>query len=1787
MSDILRKRVMHATNRDDDNGRFSQPSTPISRDQIDDLLAQCRSDLGASPQSRTSVASTATFHTARNIEISTESGGRKLMSEDEVSSLVHNALRRARQATSSSSISPRHRMRRAGGGSNPLSPHSMAGSTGSRPPPSPTKSSVFFPENQGSNANETSSPSAYMRGRSGRVALPAKYSKLDSSLESKGSFVAPSIVGSQEFASTIEATVSNISGFSDAPQYSSNTYGLSRAPTEDESLPHDASMNSSEAIIRRVEEEIANARRAAQEANRRLAGVSSSLRSPASSNARSHLTTRAKEPTPPSPTYGRTQHPRSEAIPPSMSTESDNLDNKYSSAMEVLAAEFDDDGPSFDRSASEPEVISPPSIRRKQPALSVETSFSDPTEEDKQDEHEDIESRCEIMEDKKVEDFPQDDPQDDKCFAKYRHIISPREESSSPWKQFEPSQVNDKNFEPTRIADKNREVPEFPILESEAMDKTRYTAPHVKAKSADDMMAVPQEAKEVKAVDVTEALHMASKPKGTSAGLPSHYSAQGNVFMRMLNNEDHTPKDSLEISTGKLEKTPSKEIIDLTAMGSLVSSPNEVANDQSLSLPESTDRNESTNLVVDLDHEMDSNANELKIPYSEVDGSTSNVERAGSFESTEGDFQVDRQSALESTSPLTEHISLSHSEGPGQIVPKIFANVSSDNEVLEGHESTKEDKEDGEDISLPIFLNDDPTMSLDESTGNALVENESLPISMNNVPALSVDESAHDIVENVSLPQSSINDPTMSLDESTGNDLVENESLPISLNNDLTMSLDESTHDIVENVSLPHPSKNDPTVSFDESTHGMVEEVSQPNTLKNDTTPSLDESTLYTEVVPSNGTVDGFDAHDLAQFVVGKDESIGITADSKNVDNTEHLLDNVAADSCSERGSNMDDDLGSMTKERESECIPKKYDDLQPQSTKASEANENSVDIPTQPFAVQLDDGGEEFGFEITAAWSTSKRDGLGYTCTGNETNLVPETEPEVEMSLTASSGVGGSASHGQTDEPIVTYPSVEDLSGTAQLFQQIGTSEHDENNRKDADEAKLSSNSEDNECVKRQETISSDASSLYDGPSYTASSENDTEASVVSTAKKGRVESVLESHSRESEPNIEVAKECAIPIDLDDTHSPSADTAVAGNGEKDCNLEENQGTPLVSGSGSSDATQVAGNNEFQLPEQSNAVGDEHRVVEIQSPSKSTNSFWWTEGSGEQEDNDEAKDKVVPEGPDGESEGKQETKTTSLLVRAPSPQQLELSAKCVVSETKQQHMPPDATPSPVQENNPSESNQAAPKTDPVPVSASLRSSKVRFKQRYPVPPLPNRPRASEDIIKDNRVARDGCALFLKKPKPDLQELLDAARGSSIPRRSNACGALKVLTLQKKNKLTLVRTAGFLDALVFATSAKLSRRDMEASLNARARAVCAISSVAEPKDNRELVMEHPGLMAALVKTAIEDNGEARTAACGAFAMLAKTPANREPLAHTNNLLNVLAMILTGKLVPDQLEETKPTYSADDEDSVHSASSCSGSESSGSGAESDFSHSKDEDEVTLPTVMSMREQKREQNGEIAQRGQMNACATLLHISKQCGATPLMCYNESLMEGLIDVLQIEDDPMHTKYLEILCNLSRFPENNTYLAQFPGMIDTLVENGKSPSAADRLWALRTLQNISSDVAGKSIIATRVVLEMLSMGVMRDSIEEKIAATSTLYNLSTEPGAVVPLTNTKNVVATLVHVAHNPDSPSVVRTLACDALATIGLWLQTLAGAGTFPPELNEPIALPSYVTSGWQRWD
>lgn len=173
-----------------------------------------------------------------------------------------------------------------------------------------------------------------------------------------------------------------------------------------------------------------------------------------------------------------------------------------------------------------------------------------------------------------------------------------------------------------------------------------------------------------------------------------------------------------------------------------------------------------------------------------------------------------------------------------------------------------------------------------------------------------------------------------------------------------------------------------------------------------------------------------------------------------------------------------------------------------------------------------------------------------------------------------------------------------------------------------------------------------------------------------------------------------------------------------------------------------------------------------------------------------------------------------------------------------------------------------------------------------------------------------------------------------------------------------------------------------------------------------------------------------------------------------------------------------------------------------------------------------------------------------------------------------------------LHGKCLEMLCNVSKLPGNTAMMTRFPGMVDTLVSSGYSRETMDRIWSLRTLQNLTSNASSKAQLATSTLLTLLINCVTSKNTGEQHAAMATLLNLSTDPSAVVPITSTKNVLATLVYLAHHADSTSDIRLMACNALATVGLWLQTVSGFGSIPEDTRR-VLLPSHKTAGWLIWD
>ena len=233
---------------------------------------------------------------------------------------------------------------------------------------------------------------------------------------------------------------------------------------------------------------------------------------------------------------------------------------------------------------------------------------------------------------------------------------------------------------------------------------------------------------------------------------------------------------------------------------------------------------------------------------------------------------------------------------------------------------------------------------------------------------------------------------------------------------------------------------------------------------------------------------------------------------------------------------------------------------------------------------------------------------------------------------------------------------------------------------------------------------------------------------------------------------------------------------------------------------------------------------------------------------------------------------------------------------------------------------------------------------VSFKNPAPVIPLRELFKNSDEILKKHTKRRKAVEPNLVEPKPQIKELIEGLKSDTVARRSNACGTLKLMASQKKNVMMLGKTEGLLDALLLVSKQSPEGADSPAIATYRHRALTTIALLCQAKENRREICENRDLLDTLFSIMKNDNGEALLHSCSAIAALAKTEENREILVDQDGLIEELANTLIA--LKDVSLESK-----------------------GHGPIS-------------PT------QSRVSNTQkIASSARLNACAALLHLSKQC--------------------------------------------------------------------------------------------------------------------------------------------------------------------------------------------------------
>jgi len=176
---------------------------------------------------------------------------------------------------------------------------------------------------------------------------------------------------------------------------------------------------------------------------------------------------------------------------------------------------------------------------------------------------------------------------------------------------------------------------------------------------------------------------------------------------------------------------------------------------------------------------------------------------------------------------------------------------------------------------------------------------------------------------------------------------------------------------------------------------------------------------------------------------------------------------------------------------------------------------------------------------------------------------------------------------------------------------------------------------------------------------------------------------------------------------------------------------------------------------------------------------------------------------------------------------------------------------------------------------------------------YPLQPPMAPPRSAQAIIADHCKPIDHVLPDYLPAKPQVQELIAAIKGESLVRRSNACGAIKVLASHKQNQVILARTEGLIEALVFATGDAIS-----ANTRTLIRATSALQLLATLKENRRFLCEQANLLTCLVKVMNGNANEARAISSRTVALLAKSEENRNRLVNVEGLVTTLCNVVRG-------------------------------------------------------------------------------------------------------------------------------------------------------------------------------------------------------------------------------------------------------------------------------------------------
>ena len=435
---------------------------------------------------------------------------------------------------------------------------------------------------------------------------------------------------------------------------------------------------------------------------------------------------------------------------------------------------------------------------------------------------------------------------------------------------------------------------------------------------------------------------------------------------------------------------------------------------------------------------------------------------------------------------------------------------------------------------------------------------------------------------------------------------------------------------------------------------------------------------------------------------------------------------------------------------------------------------------------------------------------------------------------------------------------------------------------------------------------------------------------------------------------------------------------------------------------------------------------------------------------------------------------------------------------------------------------------------------------------------------------------------MRDPGKTLADLLTAIHTSDdfesdlgfTVRRKNACGALQVMTAQTENRVQIAWTVGVLPALTsvlrdtgeegiyISYPDQRHRVEFEAARN---RAIACLMNLSMPPKNRIAIFHTPGLVQWLLVICDEGQGIPRKGACAILAFLGKTAENKLLMVQVPGLIDSLEKIV--KPPPRRVERnTSPkklkVFDFEDDDR-------SGYDSRG----------RKEEGLTSPNSTFSNESGRshspaevdgydETADDFLRASRQNVFALLIHLVKEKDNAYHLARHDQLMVSLSVIANHHDSLSHLLAVKILASLTRHRLNTKILVfKQHDVVPALVKATTSGNDSARLYSCYAIQNLAQDKSCRQelAVAEGLIAAICDQCRKAKPEEERLAAISAIKNLCDEPANLIPLTNTPDCIATLMHLAHGMEEgiTELMQYRACDALSTLSHWLRKISTSG------------------------